>query len=130
MAIIFDLGRVVVSWDPVGIVSSVRGPDDAEALAERLFNHPDWLFPLYALTGLFVGTIGVVPYVMVKAFPPVVRFSGLSFSYNVAYAVFGGLTPLAVSLLMKESPMGPAYYVAVLCVMGLVVGGYLWKRGR
>ncbi len=43
MAIIFDLGRVVVSWDPVGIVSSVRGPDDAEALAERLFNHPDWL---------------------------------------------------------------------------------------
>jgi len=43
MAIIFDLGRVVVSWDPVGIVRSVRGPDGAEALAERLFNHPDWL---------------------------------------------------------------------------------------
>lgn len=40
------------------------------------------LFPLYAVTGLFVGTIGAVPYVMVKAFPPVVRFSGLSFSYN------------------------------------------------
>lgn len=43
MAIIFDLGRVVVSWDPVAIVCSVLGPDDAEALAERLFNHPDWL---------------------------------------------------------------------------------------
>ncbi|MDM5136211.1 HAD family hydrolase [Aeromonas salmonicida] len=43
MAIIFDLGRVVVSWDPVAIVRSVRGPDGAEALAERLFNHPDWL---------------------------------------------------------------------------------------
>ncbi|MFM5085802.1 HAD family hydrolase [Aeromonas media] len=43
MAIIFDLGRVVVSWDPVGIVRSVRGPDGAEALAEQLFNHPDWL---------------------------------------------------------------------------------------
>lgn len=43
MAIIFDLGRVVVSWDPVGIVRSVRGPDGAEALAELLFNHPDWL---------------------------------------------------------------------------------------
>ncbi|MFR9702492.1 HAD family hydrolase [Aeromonas sanarellii] len=40
MAIIFDLGRVVVSWDPVGIVSAVRGPQGA---AERLFNHPDWL---------------------------------------------------------------------------------------
>lgn len=43
MAIIFDLGRVVVSWDPVGIVRSVRGEHGAEQLAERLFNHPDWL---------------------------------------------------------------------------------------
>lgn len=43
MAIIFDLGRVVVSWDPVGIVRSVRGPQGAEQLAELLFNHPDWL---------------------------------------------------------------------------------------
>ncbi|WP_422840379.1 HAD family hydrolase [Aeromonas veronii] len=43
MAIIFDLGRVVVSWDPVGIVRSVRGPQGAEQLAEQLFNHPDWL---------------------------------------------------------------------------------------
>ncbi|MGY3904192.1 HAD family hydrolase [Aeromonas lusitana] len=43
MAIIFDLGRVVVSWDPVAIVSSVMGPAEAEILADRLFNHPDWL---------------------------------------------------------------------------------------
>lgn len=43
MAIIFDLGRVVVSWDPVGIVRSVCGPQGAEQLAEQLFNHPDWL---------------------------------------------------------------------------------------
>jgi hypothetical protein len=53
----------------------------------------------------------------------------LSFSYNVAYAIFGGLTPMVV-LLLKESPMGPAYYVAVLCGVGIVVGGYLWKKGR
>lgn len=43
MAIIFDLGRVLVSWEPVAIVRSVRGPVGAEVLAERLFNHPDWL---------------------------------------------------------------------------------------
>ena len=79
---------------------------------------------------VLVGTIGAVPYVMVKAFPPVVRFSGLSFSYNVAYAIFGGLTPMIVSLLLKESPMGPAYYVAILCGIGILVGGYLWKKGR
>ncbi|MEK1904783.1 MAG: MFS transporter [Pseudomonas sp.] len=92
--------------------------------------HPDWLFPLYALTGLAVGVIGAVPYVMVKAFPPVVRFSGLSFSYNLAYAIFGGLTPMLVTLLLKANPLGPAYYVMALCGLGLAVGIYLFSQRR
>ena len=92
--------------------------------------HPDWLFPLYALTGLLVGTIGAVPFVMVNAFPPVVRFSGLSFSYNVAYAIFGGLTPLLVSLMVKWDPLGPAYYVMALCGLSVLIGIYLRGKGR
>ena len=76
------------------------------------------LVPLYAIAGLFVGVIGAVPFVMVNAFPPVVRFSGISFSYNVAYAVFGGLTPIVVSLMLKSNPMAPAFYVGALCVIG------------
>ncbi|MCY1501778.1 Proline/betaine transporter [compost metagenome] len=92
--------------------------------------HPDWLFPLYAATGLAVGVIGTVPYVMVTAFPAAVRFSGLSFSYNLAYAIFGGLTPMVVTLLLKADPLGPAYYVAALCGLGLAVGLYLLRRGR
>ncbi|MFX1738920.1 MFS transporter [Paraburkholderia sp. A1RI_3L] len=83
------------------------------------------LVPLYAVTGFFVGTIGAVPFVMVKAFPPVVRFSGISFSYNVAYAVFGGLTPIVVSLLMKSEPMAPAFYVAALCVVGALTALFI-----
>ncbi|MFJ3483943.1 MFS transporter [Pseudomonas sp. NPDC090202] len=90
--------------------------------------HPDLLYPLYALTGLFVGTIGAVPFVMVKAFPPVVRFSGLSFSYNLAYAIFGGLTPMVVTLMLKANPMGPAWYVAILCGLGMLIGVYLLKK--
>lgn len=92
--------------------------------------HPDWLFPLYALTGLLVGTIGAVPFVMVNAFPAEVRFSGLSFSYNVAYAIFGGLTPLVVSLMIKWDPLGPAYYVAALCGLCVIIGAYLRGKGR
>ncbi|MCS3467619.1 MFS family permease [Pseudomonas sp. JUb42] len=91
---------------------------------------PDLLFPLYAVTGLFVGTIGAVPYVMVKAFPPKVRFTGLSFSYNLAYAIFGGLTPMVVTLMLKTSPMGPAWYVAILCGMGVGIGLYLLAKER
>jgi MFS family permease len=100
------------------------------ALYASLAGHPQWLFPLYMLTGLFVGTVTAAPFVMVTGFPAAVRFSGLSFSYNLAYAVLGGLSPVFVSLLLKESPMGPAYYVALVCVMGMGVGGYLCKRGR
>ncbi|AYF89414.1 MFS transporter [Pseudomonas sp. DY-1] len=92
--------------------------------------HPDWLFPLYAITGLFVGTIGVVPYVMVKAFPAVVRFSGLSFSYNLAYAIFGGLTPMVVSLLLKWDKLGPAYYVGALCGVAMLIGVFLIAKKR
>jgi MFS family permease len=92
--------------------------------------HPDWLLPLYALTGLGVGMIGAVPYVLVKAFPAAVRFSGLSFSYNLAYAIFGGLTPMVVAFLLKFSPMGPAYYVIALCGLGLLIGLYLFSQRR
>ena len=92
--------------------------------------HPDWLLPLYALTGLCVGMIGAVPYVLVKAFPAAVRFSGLSFSYNLAYAIFGGLTPMVVAFLLKFSPMGPAYYVIALCGLGLLIGLYLFSQRR
>ena len=87
---------------------------------EQLALDPSKLLPLYALTGFLVGVIGAVPFVLVKAFPPVVRFSGISFSYNVAYAVFGGLTPIVVSLMMKSNPLAPALYVGAVCVLGAV----------
>ncbi len=79
------------------------------------------LFVAYAVTGFFVGSIGVVPYVLVRAFPPKLRFSGLSFSYNVAYAIFGGLTPVLLTLWLKSDRLAPAHYVAALCVFGGVL---------
>ncbi|CAI3790420.1 Proline/betaine transporter [Pseudomonas sp. MM227] len=114
----------------VFVVGSLALLATSWTLFHSLHAHPDWLFPLYAVTGLCVGVIGAVPYVMVKAFPAVVRFSGLSFSYNVAYAIFGGLTPMAVTLLMKSNPMGPAYYVAAICVIGFLCGLYLMAKKR
>lgn len=90
-------------------------------------SRPEYLFPLYGLVGLCVGVVGAVPYVMVRAFPAAVRFTGISFSYNVSYAIFGGLTPIAVTLLMGVSPMAPAWYVAALSLVGLALGVWLRK---
>lgn len=88
---------------------------------------PQHINALYALSGFFVGVIGVIPSAAVLAFPPVVRFSGLSFSYNVAYAVFGGLTPVLVSLCLPLDPMAPAHYVLLLSAVGVVIGLFLLR---
>jgi MFS transporter, MHS family, proline/betaine transporter len=89
---------------------------------------PQNINELYALCGFFVGVIGVVPSVATMAFPPVVRFSGLSFSYNIAYAVFGGLTPVAVIKLLQFDSMAPAHYVEALSAVGVLIGFHLWRR--
>ncbi len=89
---------------------------------------PQYIYALYALCGFFVGVIGVVPSTAVRLFPPAVRFSGLSFAYNVAYAVFGGLTPVLVSLLLRFDALAPAHYVAALCVVGVGLGMYLRRH--
>ncbi|WP_338571284.1 MFS transporter [Erwinia billingiae] len=92
--------------------------------------HTELLFPCYALVGLSVGVVGAVPYVMVRAFPAEVRFTGIAFSYNVAYAIFGGLTPIFVTLVMAVTPLAPAYYVLALSAIGLLVGIWLKRDGK
>jgi MFS family permease len=84
-----------------------------------------WLKPMYTLVGFSIGVVGAVPFVMVRAFPAEVRFTGISFSYNLSYAIFGGLTPIFVTLIMRITPMAPAYYVLTLAVIGLGLGVYL-----
>ena len=76
----------------------------------------------YALVGFFVGSISLLPVVGVRAFPPAVRFTGLSFAYNMAYAVFGGLTPMLVSVWQQADVMAPAHYVAAMGVLGVAIG--------
>ncbi|KAF1720000.1 MFS transporter [Pseudoxanthomonas wuyuanensis] len=81
---------------------------------------------LYALAGVFCGVVGVVPALMVAAFPPAIRFSGLSFSYNIAYAIFGGLTPPLIGYLSQAlGSLAPAHYVALTGVVSIGVAAYL-----
>jgi MFS family permease len=81
---------------------------------------PSALLPLYALAGFGAGGCVLTPIAMVQAFPASVRFSGVSFSYNLAYAIFGGLTPLLVSWVVHFDRIGPAHYVAVVTVAGFI----------
>jgi MFS family permease len=89
------------------------------------------LFPLYALAGLFAGVAGIVPAVLVAAFPPAIRFSGISVSYNVAYAIAGAATPVLVGYLARTAGgLGPAHYVALVSLAGVAASIYMMARGR
>lgn len=91
-------------------------------MLRQLAVDPSLLLPLYAVSGFFVGAVAAIPVAMVNAFPPIVRFSGISFSYNVAYALFGGLTPVFVSVMLKSNPQAPEIYVGALCIVGALAG--------
>ncbi|WP_336988386.1 HAD family phosphatase [Aeromonas hydrophila] len=108
MAIIFDLGRVVVSWDPVDIVRSVRGAYEAEQLAERLFNHPDWL-------EVDRGTLSL--HTMARQAE---HRTGLSAAENLAIlqAVPASLVPDPAMLSLIESLHGAGHTLYALSNMG------------
>jgi MFS family permease len=76
------------------------------------------LLPTYAVAGFCVAIVGVIPSLIVRSFPAAVRFTGLSFSYNMAYAIFGGTTPLIVAAALHwSSQFAPAWYVGALCLL-------------
>ncbi len=102
------------------------------AVASWAFYHlsgasPQRLFMLYGTVGLCVGGGRAVPYVMVRAFPAgSALHRHLIFPTTCLYAIFGGLTPIAVTMLMGVSPMAPAWYVLALSLMGPGLG--IWLR--
>lgn len=85
--------------------------------AERF---PSALWIVYVFAGIAAGGAVLTPIVMIRAFPAPVRFTGVSFSYNLSYALFGGLTPLFVVWLSHLNRLAPAHYVAAVTVLGLL----------
>ncbi len=100
----------------------------SEFFYQQLALTPENIQYLYALCGFCVGVVGVIPSIAVRAFPAPIRFTGLSFSYNVAYAVFGGLTPIIVSLGITVDSLAPAHYVEMVCLTSVLTGGWLVRK--
>lgn len=125
-------GRLIdaLGSGPTFMLGSLLLAGASYAFYHGLASDTSQLVPLYVLASFAVGIVGAVPYVMVNAFPAVVRFSGLSFSYNVAYAIFGGLTPMLVTLWMKSDMLAPSHYVVSLSVLGFAIGLWLWLQQR
>jgi MFS family permease len=80
---------------------------------------------LYSLAGFSLGSVAVVPMILVGLFPPAVRYSGFSFSYNVAYSVFGGFAPMLVALWLKTDVLAPAHLLTIVCGFAVAMAVYL-----
>ncbi len=117
----YGIGRTMLFGSTGLILSSLF-------LYQQLAISHEHLFLLYSLNGFFVGVIALAPTIGVLSFPPEVRFSGLSFSYNLTYAILGGLTPIFISLLIPFTTMAPAFYVASLGMLNFGIGLYLLKK--
>lgn len=122
---------VILSWGGLAIVSiyfySSLSPDISLCK----------LYSIWAIFGLFIGSIAMTPIIGTRTFPPAIRYSGLSFSYNLAYALFSAITPtLTIYLLSPDhllgqySYLGAGIYISFVALIAVVVGFYpLAKQG-
>jgi MHS family proline/betaine transporter-like MFS transporter len=75
---------------------------------------------------------GALPSLMAKVFPTSTRVTGMSLSYNIAVAVFGGFAPFfAQSLIdITGSKLAPSYYVIATALISLAALIALRRRFR
>jgi len=74
----------------------------------------------YAIAGLACGIVGVVPSVMIGLFPANIRVSGISFTYNIAYAFWASTTPLLLIALVPWNIWVCVLYSLIMGATGLI----------
>lgn len=82
---------------------------------------------LYAIIAMAIFTLlssieqGVTSVTIVEQYPTTMRYSGISVSYNLAQAIFGGTAPAIAALLIlhTENPIAPGYYLMIVAAITL-----------
>lgn len=145
-ALTLTVGCVISGWleDKLGTTKTVIIAWGGLAIVSLFFYSslsPDMgltkLYLIWALFGLFIGSIAITPIIGTRTFPPSIRYSGLSFSYNLAYALFSAITPtLTIYLLSPDhllgqyNYLGAGIYISFVSLIAVVVGFYpLAKTG-
>lgn len=137
-ALTLTLGCILFGWleDKIGTTKNVIVAWGGLAISSLYFYSSlsvdmttATLYWLYALFGLFVGAIAITPMIGTRAFPPSIRYSGLSFSYNLAYALFSAVTPTLTLYLLSPSHilgeyyyMGAGVYIAFVSILAVIAG--------
>lgn len=94
---------------------------DMDSLALVVFSY----MTFSVIFGLIPSTYSAI---LCSLFPTSVRYSGIALSYNLAYAFFGGLSPVICTIAIEYtgSILAPAYYVTFIAVLA----GFACYAGR
>jgi MFS family permease len=115
------------AWRAV-LVYSLLLPVGTAVLYGSLISGDHWISVAYALAGLSCGVVGAVPSVMVGLFPTRIRVSGISFTYNIAYALWASTTPLLLIGLMPWSPWVCVGYCVIMGAVGALMALFFGFR--
>ena len=83
-----------------------------------------WLIVSYMLFSIVFGLIPASYAVMLtNLFPTAVRYSGVAMSYNLSFALFGGLSPIICTIAIHyfDSVLAPAIYLTLMAALSWIV---------
>lgn len=91
-----------------------------------------WPHPIYIFMAQFIFAILVsasyaaIPAWLCESFPTEVRYTALSFPYNLANAIFGGTAPLVATTLIRvtHNKYVPGLYLMGVALMTLIVASF------
>ncbi len=89
----------------------------------QMATEPTLYLSLIIFALMVAVSYSIIPAALVEMFPTSVRFSGMSFPYNVANALFGGTAPLMGSALILKtgSLYAPAIYLSFIALVTFIV---------
>lgn len=81
-----------------------------------------YLLAFLASAFLLGISAGIIPRLLSELFPTTIRYSGIAVSYNLGFALFGGLTPFISLSLIYYSGIAtiPAVYLIAVAVMSII----------
>ncbi|MEM9242608.1 MAG: MFS transporter [Pseudomonadota bacterium] len=101
-------------------------------LFKLLIIHNQWIVWLFGIVmGILVAMVnGVYATTICEQFPSKLRASGMGLSYNLGFALFGGLAPLVITLLIKTSHdnLVPYYFFISCSVLTLLASFFIKKK--
>jgi len=94
-------------------------------------NYPQLYILAFIASALLLGfSAGVVPSLLSELFPTKIRYSGIAVSYNIGFALFGGLTPfISLSLIYYTGWITtPALYLVIVSLLAAASLAYVARR--